>query len=316
MLNSMKDRSRFLFGMCRFVVKESMESLMNRACRARIELYQIYTSKDSLSFYCTPDQKKKVKTVFPDAVEMETTGVLGFLLREMKRPFHWVLLLWIILFYLFLNHTLFEIQFQSTSQNLQYRIEEYLRNNGITPGVLIQTSDFDQLLKEELKREFVHDISWIEVKRSGSLLKISFNHKETAEFKSFQTKPLVSDKHAMVIRFELLHGVKKVQYYQIVQPGDVLVESYLLDSSGKLQNLFVSGKVYGMTWYTISSELNHSTLEVLDFLRLLYECRKQIEKEIDEDEQILKENILQVTSSEGKIKMDIHYTCLEEITRK
>ncbi len=303
--------------MCRFSVCCSQETLINRAHRAKIELFQISDEQDHVSFYCTGDQKKKVQSAFPEAVELETTGVLGFLLRQLHRPFHWVLLIWIVLVYSFLNHTLFDIQFQSTSLSLQQSMMESLKNNGIVPGVLIRDPDFDETLKLQLKKEFMHELSWIEVKRSGSLLKISFNHKETAQTKTFSSEPLISSKHAMVMRFELLHGYKKVKHHEIVQPGDILVEPMLTDSSGQIQDLFVSGKVYGMTWYTVSSTLNHfSKIEVLDFLRLLYECRKQIEKEIDEDEQILKENILQVTSNEGKITMDIHYTCLEDITKK
>ena len=73
----------------------------------------------------------------------------------------------------------------------------------------------------------------------------------------------------------------------------------------------------GVTWYTIVSELeNSSEIEVLDFLRLLMNARRQIETEISEDEQVLKENILQVLSNEGKIRMPVHYTCLEDITKQ
>lgn len=303
--------------MCRFSVNCTQETLINRAHRAKIELFQILDEQDHLSFYCTIDQKKNVQITFPEAEEMETTGVLGFLLKELHRPFHWLLLIWIILLYSVLNHTLLDVQFQSTSLKLQQSIVESLKDNGIVPGVLIYDADFDETLKQQLKQEFMHELSWIEIKRSGSRLNISFNHKETAETKSFSSEPLISFKHAMVMRFDLLHGLKKVKHHEIVQPGDVLVEPMLIDSSKQVQNLFVSGKVYGMTWYTVSSTLNQaSKVEVLDFLRLLYECRKQIEREIDEDEQILKENILQVTSNEGKIKMDIHYTCLEDITKK
>jgi hypothetical protein len=82
-------------------------------------------------------------------------------------------------------------------------------------------------------------------------------------------------------------------------------------------SLAVSGKVYGMTWTTVYSEIDADReITVFDFLRLLYGCRSQIETEISEDEKVLKENILQVASSEGKIRISVLYTCIEDITKQ
>ena len=313
----MKDKTHFWFGMCRFKVECTLEDLINRASAFGIQLYQVSSDAQYLSFFCPFDMKKKVKTAFPDAVLDKTTGLLGFVAAEAKRPFHWVLLIWMIFLYGMLNHTILSIEWQSTSTSLRNEMEAYLSAEGISRGYFVKEIQFDELIKKQLKQKFIHELSWIEVNRSGSLLKISFNHKESVEPKTFQSIPLVSTKHAMVVRFELLHGMKQVSKYQIVAPGDVLVESYLIDSSGKRQDLYVEGKVFGMTWYTVSSELEgNEKMSVLDFLRLLYECRLQIEKEIDQDEQILKENILQAAASEGKIRMVIHYTCLEDITKQ
>ncbi len=312
----MKDKTRFWFGMCRFTVECTLEDAVNRASSSKIQLYQISSDAQGISFFCPFDLKNKVKLVFPDAVLMHTTGLFGFLTSEARRPFHWFLLLWMLLLYGMLSHTILQIEWQSTSESLRAEMETYLSDAGICKGYFVKENQFDEVLKKQLKKEFIHELSWIETKRSASLLKISFNHKESAEQKSFSNIPLVSTKHAMVVRFEILHGSKQVSKYQIVAPGDVLVESYLIDSSGNQQDLYVEGKVFGLTWYTVSSELDKKQkMDVLDFLRLLYMCRLQIEQEIDEEEQIVKENILQVTATEGKIRMVIHYTCLEDITK-
>lgn len=311
----MNDKKRLLFGMTLISVSVSLASLLNVCLKHQIEVFQPYVTEGQLYFYCPVDEKKKFLKLFPEAKVHKTSGVIGFMLRELHRPFHLFLVSWLIFLYLFLSHTLFEIRFQSTSSELQSAIAQYLKDNGIQSGYLVKNEEFDEHLKQSIKAEFLHEIAWIEVHRSGSVLFISFNHKETAQVETFEREPLISTKHAVVVRFELLHGYKKVKLNQVVHPGDVLVEPSLVDSSGVLQNLYVSGTVYGMTWYTITSEMEASHLEVLDFLRLLYECRRQIEMEIASAESILKENILQVTSSEGKISMTVHYTCIEDITQ-
>lgn len=313
----MKDKTRILFGLCRCSCHVSLESLINQCMIHQIELFDVQRKEDQTVFYCALDQKSKLMKLFPDVKDLGTTGVLGFLISELKRPFHLFLLCWIIVLYLVLSHTLFRIDFTSTSAVLQTEIELYLSEQKIVPYAMIWDADFDDQLKQDIKMKFLHQIAWIEVKRNASVLTVSFNHKDSKEVKSFQSEPLISTKHAIVKSFDLLHGYKTVNINQVVYPGDVLVQPYLIDSKGVYKPIFVSGKVMGVTWYTIVSELeNSSEIEVLDFLRLLMNARRQIETEISEDEQVLKENILQVLSNEGKIRMTVHYTCLEDITKQ
>ncbi|MBQ7890349.1 MAG: sporulation protein YqfD [Erysipelotrichaceae bacterium] len=313
----MNDRGRFLFGLCRMSVTMPLNSLINQCVLSQIELFDVTQMDEDVYFYCALDQKKKLMKLFPDVKDHGTTGVLGFVLREIRKPFHWFLFVWVCIVYLVLSHTLIHIDYQSTNALLQKKIETYLEENQIHPGKIIWNESFENQLKQQLKKMFLHEIAWVEVERNASVLKIQFNHKESKEVQTFGSEPLISTKHAIVERFELLHGYKCVQKNQRVKPGDTLVQSYLVDSRGNMQSLYVSGKVYGITWYTVSSELIKGTeIEVLDFMRLLMDCRRQIEKEISEDEEVLKENILQVVSNEGKIKLTVHYTCLEDITKQ
>ena len=307
----------FLFGMIHVSVSESMQEVLNRSCHSHLEIYRVTEKNDKVEFFCLIEQKKLLLSLFDSAQILRVTGLAGFLVHQLSQPFHYFLLIWVLVLYFVLSNTIFKIDFQSTDQSLMNEIQCYLKENQIASGTLVLDKEFEQNLKRNLKVNFLHDLSWVEVTRSASRLNIQFNHKETSQFHHFSSESLISTKHAVVVKFDVLRGNPCVKLNQVVHPGDALVQSYLIDSKGQSVSLAVSGKVYGMTWTTVYSEIDaECDVTVFDFLRLLYECRRQIETEISEDEKVLKENILQVTSSEGKIRISVLYTCIEDITKQ
>ncbi len=309
--------ANFLFGMIHVSVSESLQEVLNRSHRFHLEIYRVTEKTDKVEFFCLVEQKKLLLKCFGDAQILRVTGLIGFLMHQLSQPFHHFLMIWIIVLYFVLSNTIFKIEFQSTDESLKQEIQYYLKENRIGQGRLVLEKEFEQSLKHELKVKFLHDLSWLEVTRSASLLNIQFNHKEASQIHQFSSDSLISTKHAVVVKFDVLHGNPCVELNQVVHPEDVLVQSSLIDSKGRSISLAVSGKVYGLTWTTVYSEIDaEREITVLDFLRLLYGCRSQIEAEISEDEEVLKENILQVRSSEGKIRISVLYTCIEDITKQ
>ena len=53
--------------------------------------------------------------------------------------------------------------------------------------------------------------------------------------------------------------------------------------------------------------------DALAFFRLLMDCRSQIAEQLQEDEKIIKENVLLFDRNAGTITMKIHYTLLRGI---
>ena len=101
-------------------------------------------------------------------------------MHQLSQPFHYFLLIWVLVLYFVLSNTIFKIDFQSTDQSLMNEIQCYLKENQIASGTLVLDKEFEQNLKRNLKVNFLHDLSWVEVTRSASRLNIQFNHKETS----------------------------------------------------------------------------------------------------------------------------------------
>jgi len=211
-----------------------------------------------------------------------------------------------------------DVRYLSTSSELTNKIDQYLNNTGFRTPILSFDSGLENNLKGMIRQEFSKEIAWIEIKRNGSILEVSFNDKRYADTKELGNAPLIATKQAIITRFDVTHGEKKVKLNQLVYPGDVLVDNILYDAYNHPQSIYVEGKVWGKTWTTVNSELivseKNSFLEPIHYLRLIYDCRRQIENELTEGESVLSEQILELTRNGSTIKMKVHYTCFEEIS--
>lgn len=315
----MKIDFQFFFGLDSYQVKLPFRFFLNQCKENELEIYRCLQNKNVIEFYCPVRQRKKVLKAFPDAKYIKTVGCLGFLFRQLKKPFRILLLIWCMALYFLLNHIVFSIEYQSTNAVLEKKIQQVLFEHGYQAPFFSLDSELKQTLKDLLKQELNTEIAWLEVTCNGSIVQIAFNDKQYKEPTSFQDEPLIATKDALVVRFDVTHGQKKVKLNQIVHKGDILVDHILIDAYGQPQNVFVEGKVWGKTWTTIEKKMpveeNFEFLKPFHFLRLLYDARREIEKQLDEDEQILKENILQFTYDGSTITLIVHYTCLEDITK-
>ncbi len=315
----MNDRFQFFFGLDYYCLQLPLGYFLNVCKRHQLTVYHCSQTRKGLFFYAPIIQQKRFKSVFPEIEHLKTVGCVGFLFRQMRQPFRIFLLFWCAFLYQMLSHTIFSIDYQSTRPAVTEKIEQFLQEEGYAVPFLVWNDDFEYQLKEKIRSAFQTEIAWIEVTRDASRLHIAFNDKRYGEISTPSTEPLIATKDAMIVRFDVTQGEKLVKLNQIVSRGDVLVDHLLIDAYGEVHSIFVEGKVWGKTWTTVTSSLTISEdlpfLEPFHFLRLLMDCRRQIEPEISEGEQILSENILQFTREGSTITMKVHYTCLEDITR-
>lgn len=314
----MKNNFQFFFGLDQYQLPLPLGYFLNQCRLHHLDVYQCESYPEGLKFYAPVSQRKKYRTIFKEIEYCRTVGCLGFLFRQLRQPFRIFLLLWCIMIYQVLSHTIFDVSYQSTSSALTVKIEEFLKEQGYSTPFLAWDADFEQRLKETIREQFETEIAWLEVTRQASQIQISFNDKRYGETKEYSDTPLIATKDAMIVRFDVTHGEKKVKLNEIVHRGDVLVDNVLYNAFNVPKHVYVEGIVWGKTWTTVESSMevseNLEFLEPFHLVRLLMDCRRQIEAELSKDEKILSENILHFGREGSTITMKVHYTCLEDIT--
>lgn len=314
----MRNKFQFFFGLDQYCLQLPLGFFLNSCKQHQLDVYQCSATKEGLIFYAPIYQRKKFKSVFNTIEYQRTVGCLGFLFRQLKNPFRIFLLIWCVGLFELFSHTVFEIEYQSTSSQLTTQIEQFLDEQGLTVPFLAWDADFEIELKEKIREQFETQIAWIEVTRQASRIHIAFNDKRYSETWEYDDVPLIATKDAMIVQFDVTHGEKLVKLNQIVSKGDVLVDNTLIDAFGVPKHIVVEGRVWGKTWTTIESHMTvEKQLEFLEpfhLMRLLMDCRRQISAEISEGEKILSENILQFYQEGSTISIKVHYTCLEDIT--
>lgn len=302
----------------RWQIKMPLLSFYRTVQTKNLEVSDVSFDEGWVTFSTSPFMKREVSKAFPKAELLKRNGVFGYLFMQLSDIRKIALLIFACCIWYLLSQCVFDVEYFGDKETLKKEIESVLLEN--VHQIPFFMHDFSAKEIEGLiKEQFQDELSWLEVAQVGSKYQIFFVAKEVVETPELTSDPLIAAKDGMVVYFDVENGQKMVSVNQIVYKGDVLVNNNLIDSSGIEKPLYVKGKVYGYTWYTMESELSESECQnihdALVYLRLLFDCRGRIAKEISDGEKIVSEKVLQFTHEEGKIKIKIHYTLYEDLTR-
>ncbi len=98
------------------------------------------------------------------------------------------------------------------------------------------------------------EISFVSCMIKGQTLVVNIKEKLLPDEKYGQFKPIVSNKNAKIKEIELVSGTLKVKAGDVVKVGDVLVEPYVVDSSGELMKVEAKAKFIAEVYNEGSSE--------------------------------------------------------------
>ncbi len=299
-------------------IKMPLLSFYRKVQAQNLEIRDVQFEEGWITFGTSPFNKREILRIFPKAELLQRKGIIGHIFIQLTDVKKIILLIFASGVWFFLSQCVFEVEYYGDKDLLKRKIEETLIENVHQ----IPFSKHELSIEEAekiLKEKYQDELSWLEVVEVGSKYQVYFVAKEVVETPQLKSDPLIATKDGMVVYFDVENGQKMVNVNQIVYKGDVLVNNILVDSSGNEKPLYVKGKVYGYTWYTIESMINESECknihDALVYLRLLFDCRNQISKEISDGERIESEKVLQFIHEEGKIKIKIHYTLYEDLTR-
>lgn len=301
-----------MIGMDEWLIHTSMIQIMRLFKQRNWSLYDLRQTKEGICFFAPITQRRDIASTFEHAQLRKTTGMLGFLFRQMRRPSRFLCLGCSLLLWYGLTHTIFAITLKGDQEKTKQLIVTTLDEMGYTPP--FYGNDM-QLMKAEVKKRLENQIAWMEVSKEGSQYHIQFTTKEFAQIEELKHEELIAQKDGIIEHFELQHGNKMVAINDFVHRGDVLVSNVLVDSRNANQEVYVKGKVYAYTWKDVHVEMASNDLpKAFQFYQLLFEARREATKDLRKEEMIHKENILQFQDNAGTISMDIHYTLIEDIT--
>ncbi len=305
-------RKELRVGMDLWEVNLQFQQLVRLVRTQNWRIYEIHNGKHGLRFYAPLTQRKQIANTLEHAHHIKTTGMLGFLIRQMRRPSRVLCVLCAIAVWWILSHTIFAVVLSGDQEESKVLISQTLQDMGYEPPFF----DHDmQQMKAEIKKRLENEIAWMEVYQVGSRYHIQFTTKEFADIETLGHDQLIAQKDGVIEHFELQHGNKLVAINDFVHAGDVLVNDVLSDSSQTDQELYVKGKVYAYTWKEVHVEMEAGKLpQAFAFYQLLFEARRQASEGLHDPERIAKENILQFHDNAGTISMDLHYTLIEDIT--
>lgn len=275
------------------------------------QLYEI-EQKEFIIFYASVFNRNSILKSFPNITLVKTTGVIGMILRSMKRVDRILAMVLCLFLWYGLSMTIFDVEILGEGTNHRMRVhDELVQLNVITPFILSDKQALRDTLSENLRDEY----SWVEVERFGSKLKVRFLAKEQQELTTLERNELYAKKDGVIAKFELAHGEKVVAINDYVKAGDLLVKNTLIDSMNKEEELYVKGKVYAYTWKDFELEMEPDGLpEAMQFYQMLFRARDIASEGLSEDEKIISENILQFEVNKDRIRMKCHYTLLEDIS--
>ncbi|MBQ7892163.1 MAG: sporulation protein YqfD [Erysipelotrichaceae bacterium] len=276
--------------------------------RYSIDVYDI-TYVDGIYFYTSFAYRNLLSTENTVCYVL-TTGLLGMFFRNCKSIMFYLKIVMVCCIWFLLQNTTFSYEIIGNEGKLKQNIISEIEDFDL-PYFSLEVND----LKQQLFTQYHQQLSWLEAYKEGSKLYVSFSEKKHVEISELYREPLYATKDAVIALFDVQHGHKVVNIHDFVYEGSTLVEGYMLDSYGQIKDLYVKGKVYGYTWYTIESSVIHeNTHDGVLFFKLLFDCRNQVSQYITSNEKIVKETILKYTREEDKVLLKVHYTLLEDIT--
>lgn len=265
--------------------------------------------KENKTFFSTRIiDRKQTKLVFPYASYLYTNGVLGMLLRNFTVKSRLISYVLVVFLWITFSLTIFQIDIYGEKDQLDNQMKDSLNSYLYHPK-----DNFK--MKTYLLNKFKNDVSWLEVYEKGSIVKVRYALKKNANMKEKTNQPLIAKKDGLIASFQCDSGYKMKKVNEMVHKGEVLVNNQMPDSYNKIVPTQVNGKVYAYTWQKVNVEINANKLpKAINYFSMLLEARNQVDISIEEKEKIVKENVLHFSKNKGKIKLEILYTLLEDIT--
>lgn len=238
----------------------NQERVLNQLSK-KIKLFNIdRKSKTETSFKCSYFDTKKAEKILKDNnVEylVESEGVCHKLHKLLTCYGVISALVVCSTFYFFQYQYVLDFQISGNENLTNSEVVEFLKQNTSS-----KKSDIDlKQLETDLAENF-EEISFASCIIKGQTLVVNIKEKLMPEQIYGDFKPIIAQKDGKIKEINLISGTSLVKVGDIVQAGDVLVEPYVIDTSGETKQVEAKAEIVAEVYNTASVDHYEKYVEI------------------------------------------------------
>lgn len=229
------------------------EKLINSLVQNRISVWNVkWRSPEELTFCIGLSDAKKLRPyVRKHRCKISFTKRTGFpfFVRKMVRNGGFLAggIMFMAVIFL-LSNMIWKIEIEGAKPATEYKIEKALKELGVKRGRLQFLTETPESIQHHLTNK-IDEITWVGVELSGTAYHLRVVEKSEPEKKEkLRPRNLVAKKKAVIVDMFVEEGEPKVDIYDLVQPGQLLV-SGKIGKDGETKLVPAKGEVYGEIWY-------------------------------------------------------------------
>lgn len=269
---------RYLQGYLRIRIKGySPERFINLCKNKDIDIWGLGYNLDSYEMYIKVKDFRKIKPLLKKTVTkvyiLERVGLPFFFHNYRNRNAFFIGIGICTLIVYIMTWFVWNIDFEGNKRFTDEVLMEYLTSEKITPGMLKNKVDCEQIAKN-MRKEF-NDIIWVTASLEGTCLTVHVKENtDTFQVNTEEEEPgdIVADKNGIIRSMVTRSGVPKVKVGDEVKAGDVLV-------SGTVEVLNDAKEVAGHFYVLADADIIMETVHPYeDFIAKQYEKKRYTER--------------------------------------
>ena len=238
----------------KFVISSlNTEKIINKLCE-KYCIFNLEKNEKNTSFCCLKKDRKKINKILQrSGFEIKSNNFVGFF-KHLKNIFSYGIICGIFLSFIFFIISSFFITDILILGNVNYTYQDVigvLEQNGVKKGATKYSVDTQKLQNDILNIRY---ISYASVIIKGNALVVNLKEQltnlEVVNIGEFL--PIVSNYDCKITSINLIQGTPNVKVGDIVRIGQVLVEPYTIDASGKKLSVQPLADISADVWITSS----------------------------------------------------------------
>lgn len=238
---------------------KGLERLINKLIREKVRIWNVKRHNEEL---ITFQMFIKDVTYLREAVHYHRVKVrfikkagLPFYIKRMKKNTGFFIGAVIAMaMILILSNMIWDIQIKGASPEVEYKINNQLKQLGVKKGNLQFLIDDPLTLQRKLSR-MNEDITWIGVELKGTTYHFQVVEKEQPEEQEKQgPQHIIAKKEAVIVDYFVEKGQPVISVHDFVKPGQLLV-SGIIGKEDEPEYVSAKGEILGKTWYDTKVEV-------------------------------------------------------------